>query len=85
MTESPVPQEGIDGWFAFDPENLRSRLSCSVFEVGPTLECYPRWENEVREGDVWLILTEHMFPEPLHSIREFCRRRGFQPSSDAAV
>ncbi len=85
VTESPVPQEGIDGWFAFDPENLRSRLSCSVVEVGPTLECYPRWENEVREGDVWLILTEHMFPEPLHSIREFCRRRGFQPSSDAAV
>lgn len=74
VTESPVPQEGLDGWFAFDPQNLRFRLSCPVQEVGPALQCYPQWEDAVREGDFWLILTEPMFPEPLGSIREYCRR-----------
>jgi UDP-N-acetylmuramate-alanine ligase len=85
VTDAPVPQEGLDGWFAFDPQNLRVRLSCPVQEVGPALQCYPRWEDTVREGDVWLILTEPMFPEPLGSIREYCRDRGFFPAAAASI
>lgn len=85
LTEAPVPQEGLDGWFTFDPEILRARLSCPVHEVGPALECYPQWEDTVCQGDVWLILTEPMFPEPLGSIRDYCRHHPFSPAAEARI
>lgn len=85
VTETPVPQEGVDGWFTFDPAILRARLGCPVREIGPALDCYPQWEDMVHEGDTWLILTEPMFPEPLGSIREYCRHRGLSPAAGVLI
>jgi UDP-N-acetylmuramate: L-alanyl-gamma-D-glutamyl-meso-diaminopimelate ligase len=61
--------------FPFDPQRLRRHLpaSAELKEVGPALESFPAWRSEVRRGDVWLIMTEPLYPEPLASIRNFVR------------
>jgi len=73
--------------FAFDPERLRAALSSStvVESVGPALQCFPAWKAAVRPGDVWLIMTEPLFPEPLASIRLFVRDSSAVNRNDAAA
>lgn len=59
--------------FTFAPARLRATLpSRTVLQVvGPALQCFPQWQAVVQPGDVWLIMTEPLFPEPLASIRAY--------------
>lgn len=61
--------------FNFDPARLRAALPSrtELQAVGPALQCFTPWQAAVRPGDVWLIMTEPLFPEPLASIRAFVR------------
>jgi len=61
--------------FNFDPTRLRAALPSrtKLKAVGPALQCFPPWQAAVRPGDVWLVMTEPLFPEPLASIRAFVR------------
>lgn len=68
---------GIKGAFEFDLESLRRHLAGwqTVTPIGPAMKCFDAWKRAVQPGDVWLILTEPLFPEPVASIREHIRQR----------
>jgi UDP-N-acetylmuramate: L-alanyl-gamma-D-glutamyl-meso-diaminopimelate ligase len=70
LTEA-VNLPGLKGAFDFDVGRLKSLLpeALQVQEIGPALKCFPTWSAEVRPGDVWLIMVEQLFLEPLASIR----------------
>lgn len=66
---------GIRGAFEFSLECLREHLQDLPHStsIGPAMECFKAWKRTVRPGDVWLILTEPLFPEPVASIRDYIR------------
>ena len=70
LTEA-VNLPGLRGAFDFDPSRLKRLLpeSVQVQLVGPALKCFPQWSDDALLGDVWLIMVEPLFPDPLASIR----------------
>ena len=64
---------GIQGAFDFSLDNLMKFLPerLEPKPVGPAMKCFENWRKEVLPGDVWLILVEPMFPEPVASIRSY--------------
>ena len=66
---------GIRGSFEFRLEHLREHLieEPHTTSIGPAMKCFDAWRQAVQSGDVWLILTEPLFPEPVTSIRDHIR------------
>jgi len=63
------------GTFVFESGMLAQFAPAKLptVQVGPALSCFARWRDSVEEGDIWLIFTEPLYPEPLTSIRAYIR------------
>ena len=66
-----VNSPGVKNAFAFEPERLFERLcgGTACASVGPALKCFSHFQEWRRPGDVWLVLVEVFFHEPIRSIR----------------
>ena len=64
---------GIQGAFDFSLDALREAMprSLDLKPAGPAMKCFEAWKAAVQPGDVWLILVEPMFSEPVASIRSY--------------
>jgi UDP-N-acetylmuramate: L-alanyl-gamma-D-glutamyl-meso-diaminopimelate ligase len=73
MLADAVNYPGIPKAFAFAADRLESLLpeSTTLTRVGPAMKSFDAWRGEVRDGDIWLVMVEPLFPEPLGSIRTF--------------
>lgn len=78
---------GIRGAFEFDLESLRRHLADrqTVTPIGPAMKCFDAWKETVQPGDVWLILTEPIFPEPVASIRAYIGQRAMPMAEPVAA
>lgn len=77
MLAEAVNFPGISKAFPFEAQRLISLIptSTSVIEVGPAMKSMDSWSGHVRDGDVWLVMVEPLFPEPLQSIRKFAEHK----------
>lgn len=78
---------GIRCAFEFDLESLRRHLADwqVVIPIGPAMTCFEAWRQAVQPGDVWLVLTEPIFPEPVASIRAYIGQRAMPMEEPVAA